>query len=100
MKDFVEQRLLAILKSPNGWGPPMAVELQVLLLVEMWHVIQGAPSEHVDRTSWRFAAYLGLVLPGPPVSLASRLELTDEASDQFVSILRAFVEHEQGSNPT
>src|SRR5690349_14238823 len=99
MKEFVEQRLLAILRSPDGWGPPLAVELQVLLLVEMGHVVRGAPSEHVDKTSRRFTTYLGLVLPGPPVSLASRLELTDAATDQFVAILRAFVEYEQGSNP-
>lgn len=100
MKDFVEQRLLAILTSPDGWGPPQAVELQVLLLIEMWHVIQGAPSDQVNNTSRRYAQYLGSVLPGPPVDLAHRLELTDErATDQFVAILREFVQREQGSNP-
>lgn len=103
MQEFVRQRLEAILKYPNGWGPPIAVETQVLLLVAMWHVVQGAPSEHVDHTSRRFAGHLGSVLPGPPVPLAFRLGLADTASDQFVAVLRTFVQQEgvdlPGSNP-
>ena len=104
MQDHICRRLEAILKSPDGWGPPHAVELQVILLVEMWHVVRAASREQVDNTTRRFAGFLGSVLPGPPTPLAVRLGLTDTATEQFVAVLREFIHHESvdlaGANPT
>lgn len=96
MGRFIQERLAAILRRPDGWGPPHAVELQLLLLIEMWHVVQGAPMERVDRVTERYDRFLGTTLPGgPPVPLAVRLGLDQRATEQFVEILRTFLRQEQ-----
>jgi hypothetical protein len=96
LANFVLRRLEALMRAPDGWGPPHAVELQVLLLVEAWHVVQGAPQEEVDATTARFARFLGQRLPGPPVPLAWRLGLEQDhqANPRFLELLRAFVMEE------
>lgn len=97
MCKFVRDRCEAILHRPDGWGPPHAVELQLLLLIEMWHVVQGAPMERVDSVTERYDRFLGTTLPGgPPVPLASRLGLDQRATEQFVEILRTFLKQELG----
>lgn len=94
MSSFLRQRFAAILRRPDGWGPPHAVELQVLLLVEMWHVAHGAAPEHVNGVTQRYDEYLGRTLPGAPVPLAHRLGLKQTADDKFTEILRTFVQQE------
>ena len=94
MSSFLRQRFAAILKRPDGWGPPHAVELQVLLLVEMWHVAHGAAPVHVNGVTQRYDEYLGRTLPGAPTPLAHRLGLDQTANERFVEILRAFIEQE------
>jgi len=91
---LIEDRLAAIFATPNVWGTPEAVELQVLLLVEIRHVLTGErnASEAMQR---RFTRYIGTVAPGN-TSLASRLGLKDRADAQgrFVETLRSFAEAE------
>lgn len=94
MAEYIQRRLSAILQRPDGWGPPHAVELQVLLLVEMWHVLCGAQQAEVDDVTNRFSRFLARQLPGPPLPLALRLGLTHRSSPQFVELLRQFVEEE------
>jgi hypothetical protein len=87
---FVRQRVVALFDTPDAWGPPEAVELQLLLLLEMWHVASGASQEETDGVVKRYQRYLRRTVPGPPISLASRLELTTRANERFVEVLRAF----------
>ncbi|MCB9760482.1 MAG: hypothetical protein H6739_11640 [Alphaproteobacteria bacterium] len=94
MADFIAHRMASILRTPDGWGPPHAVELQLLLLIEMLHVVRGAPREYVDTVMERYARHLGSVIPGPPTPLALRLGLEDQADERFVAILRDFLNAE------
>lgn len=95
---FVQQRTSALLESPDGWGPPHAVELQVLLLVEIQHALRGSP-EIAEGVTRRFAGYLGEILPGPPHPLAIRMGLDDSATKEFVAHLRVFVARELSDDP-
>lgn len=95
MKSFILRRIEAILHRPDTWGPPRAVELQVLLLVEMWHVVAGASKDRVDDTHIRYDQYLDSVLPANCFDLTGKLGLTNRASDQFVDLLRNFVKQEE-----
>ncbi len=95
MADFVRRRLTSLLQNPDGWGPPHAVELQLLLLLEMWLVVAGAPQETVDAVAERYQRFLSRELPGPPLPLSLRLRLGNESSPEFVRFLRKFVLAEQ-----
>jgi hypothetical protein len=95
MLEFVRSRIVAVLRSPDGWGPPHAVELQLQLLIEMWHVATGANPQTVRGVTRRFARYLGRERPGAPVPLCERLGLTEAASPEFVRLLWGFVREEQ-----
>lgn len=97
MASFVQERITALLGRPNGWGPPLAVELQVLLLIEMWHIVNGASREHADGVAERYDRFVGSVLPGPPFPLAARLGLGDHANERFIELLREFLSREQAA---
>lgn len=92
---FVHQRTTALLERPDGWGPPAAVELQLLLLLEMGHVAAGAPPEVVDGTMDRYRRYMGRSVGESSLSLAGRLGLTTRSNERFVALLRGFVAEEQ-----
>lgn len=94
MVAFVRQRVSALLKVPDVWGPPEAVELQLLLLLEMRHVASGASQEETDGVTDRYRRHLGRVVPGPAIPLSARLELTTHANEQFVQVLRNFADLE------
>lgn len=94
LNDFLTSRLSAILSRPDAWGPPVAVELQILLLVEAHHAAAGAPADVVDGTMTRWLAHAEQHIPGRPFLLAGRLGLENKATPQFVRILEAFVERE------
>lgn len=98
MAAFVQERLSRVLASPDAWGPPHAVELQTLLLIEMWHVAAGASIEMAHRVPERFARFLATRLPGPAVPLCVRLKLKNRASEPFVAMLAAFVREEQDAH--
>lgn len=93
---FVLQRIRAMLAQPDGWGPPLSVELQLLTLVETLHALDGATNDRIQGVTRRFAGFISEQVPGPPLPLAQRLELEDEASARFVQILAQFVRAEQG----
>lgn len=92
METFLRNRLWAILKTPNMWGPPLGIELQILLLVEMWNVTQGKDRDFVDRTSERFTYFVFMRFKSPsatfPISL--RLDLKDDSTEEFIMALRDF----------
>lgn len=95
MADFVDQRIEALLRTPDGWGPPHAVELQLLLLMEMWLVVRGSAKPVVDGTTERYQRFLARTLPGSPIPLALRLGLVEQSNERFVTILRSFVAAEK-----
>lgn len=97
MAAFVHDRLTNLLRAPDAWGPPQAVELQLLLLVEMWHVVNGASREHVDGVTERYDRFVGSALPGAPLPLALRLGLTTRANERFTEILGAFLRAERAA---
>jgi len=97
MVAFVRARLKALMERPDAWGPPEAVELQVLLLLEMWHVAAGASREQVDGLLDRYHRYLAAHVPGPPIALAMRLSLSDRANARFVDALQEFIASEIGA---
>lgn len=96
LQEFVDSRLVSILKWPNMWGTPAAVECQFLLLVEMWLTLKGASEEDVTSTAQRFYAYINADPPQSVMTLSDRLELTHSCSNLFVTILRGFLAVEQG----
>ncbi len=96
---FVNQRIADLLRAPDGWGPPHAVELQLLLLIEVLHVASGSPPGIVDGVMERFDRYIGTRVPGPPLPLALRLGLQDEANTQFIDLLHGFLQSERLLKP-
>ena len=92
---FVMQRISAMLAHPDGWGPPLTVELQLLTLVETLHALDGAPDDRIHGVTRRFAGFIRKRVPGPSVPLAERLDLENEASEEFVRILAQFMVAEQ-----
>lgn len=87
---FVPNRLARMLKKPDAWGIPEAVEFQILLLIEMCLVIDGAPTAIVDGLMGRYWDFLHLRKPGGPVPLSERLGLRFRASEEFIQILSEF----------
>lgn len=83
-----------MLKKPDAWGIPEAVEFQVLLLVELCLVIDGASQPAVDGLMARYRDFLSVRAPGGPVPLAERLGLRYRASIEFVALLTEFVRQE------
>jgi len=71
------------------------VELQLLSLVETLHALDGATEDRIYGVTQRFAMFVTQRVPGPPVPLAQRLKLDNEASARFVAILAQFVSAEQ-----
>ena len=93
---FVRQRLTSLLTEPDAWGPPIAVELQLLLLVEVLHTIRGSDP---DGVASRYEHHLAARVPGPPAPLADRLGLNGLATSRFIEILRDFSSSEQATLP-
>lgn len=110
--DLLARRLDALLQRPDGWGPPQAVELQVLLLLEVGHCLAGREEAFVDATWDRWGEHVGLLFPDDNRPLATRLGLLQhdprEAGElslaralkdgddlhHFVEILKGFVRAE------
>lgn len=98
VKQFIEQRVQAILRTPELWGPPAAVEMQLIQLVELWLVYHGGKPDSVLRT-YREHVTKQLGSPGGTGlwrELASRRLLPEdwagsEQKERFVGLLRSFV---------
>lgn len=93
---FVWRRLLAMLERPDAWGPPEAVELQVLLLLEILLVSAGLPPAYADQVVVRYRRFRDAEGVGSPLSLAARLGLRHRANAEFTRLLRKFAESELG----
>lgn len=95
--DFVRQRISAVLQHPRGWGPPRAVELQILLLVEVGLVGKGASKETVDGVLLRWSRHVGKVVCPGPQDLTGKLGISDSwvgPTSTFVEVVREFIESE------
>ncbi len=99
---FARLRLRELLGMPDAWGRPHAVEMQVLLLVEV--LLVTAHKEHIHlvaNLNQTYLAFLNTKVGGPKNTyLTERLELTERASAQFQSILGAFVQSQVGGQAT
>lgn len=92
--NFVDQRLYSMLQMPDAWGAPEAVELQILLLLEVRLKAKGVNNEDVSHVQKRYYNFLAQHLPGPPCSLAERLGLGFSANEQFLLLLKSFAQSE------
>lgn len=93
VESFINKRLAAIFKNTDSWGPPLAVELQVILLIEMWHVNCGRTEYFVYNTNSRFIKFIYRDdrAPGPNnLPLAHQLKLDNSSNEIFVEILKDF----------
>ena len=91
MLNFVAERIEQILARPDMWGPPICVEMQILLLIEMRHVCSGRA---LDETVPRWRAFTCEKTKGNS-SLAGNLGLTNaRATPEFVEYMREFVNRE------
>ena len=90
---FARDRLLAVLARPDGWGPPEAIEAQVLLLVDV-QLVAYNESDRVDGIPERFAAFRARHGVGGSLSLAGVLGEGLRSSARFTGLLAAFVDEE------
>lgn len=92
MLNFVNDRIAAVLLRPDMWGPPMCVEMQILLLIEMRHVC-SCPTA-LDETVPRWRKFICEKTKGNS-SLAGNLGLTNKRSTtEFVEYIQEFVNRE------
>jgi hypothetical protein len=91
---FVEDRICALLTHPDAWGAPEAVELQVLLVLEVGLTASGAPDAVVGGLQDRYNRHLAREVGGLPTSLALRLGLDRTASQRLVQVLAQFCQSE------
>lgn len=95
LTELVQVRLASMLNNPAAWGPPIAVELQALLAIDVLLGLKGHDREHVDGATARYHAFLEEVVPiGIAMPLAIRLDLMHEATEDFVHILNEFAKRE------
>lgn len=93
--EFALDRIKFILKMPDAWGQPHAVELQILLLIELAHVAKDNKKEVIDGVMERYGCYLGIAIPGFNTDLANRLGLTSRANQEFINLLTTFIDVER-----
>ena len=74
----------------------MAVELQVVLLIEMWHVVNNKTEDFIHSTNNRYIKFLANADIDGPINwpLSIRLNLNEQANDKFVEVLEAFIKEE------
>ena len=103
MKAFITEHMHALFKYPLAWGPPAALEAQLLLLVEMWHVSEDRDMMFVHTSQIRFIDYCerqGLLTSPVADCLADRAGVTSSdltnPNHSYLQHLRAFVQAECG----
>ena len=89
-KQFLTSRLSVVIERPDAWGPPIAVELQVLMLIELLLLAEGKPADHIDGMPGRYDSFLAQNLGENSLPLAHRLALTNTSTEQFAKLLRDF----------
>lgn len=94
-RPFIEERLSKMLTSPRGWGTWLAVECQIISLLEVWHVASGNDLELAYDTYprfWRFA-YAQRSLVGN-FTLSARVDKGELSEGDFIQLLTDFVTDE------
>jgi hypothetical protein len=95
LREMMQARLTSLLNQPGMWGPAIAVELQVLLCIDVLLALQGKSREHVDGVPGRYYAFLDEVVPFEvAMPLSIRLDLQHDATDEFVQLLNEFAKRE------
>lgn len=93
MKDYLDRTLKSVLARWEAWGPAIAVELQVILLAEMWHVANGT-STLIENNALRrrWSDFIG-----GPGALADQTKADKPygQKEEFIDSLRDFFEREK-----
>ncbi len=92
MLGFIDEQLTSITQRPGMWGPNIAVELQVLQLLELRSVVLRPALEASNPRAVldAYEAFIARKFPNqPPLALASILEKTNQNSN-FGPILDEF----------
>jgi hypothetical protein len=99
MIEFIDSRIDSILKAPDMWGPPLAVELQLILLLELREVaIEGVTQDRAVLR--RYQVHLKKATNGSGnMMLCDQLGLGHSASESFTQVLRSWVEVERERQP-
>lgn len=94
---FIDQRIDEILKRPGMWGPPIAVEMQVLTLLDVRSCMStGFETDPRARIVAWTTHMNDMKVDGPnTMCLTDRLGLTTLFSERFVEVLRVFVEQQR-----
>jgi hypothetical protein len=92
----IDKQIDTILRYPRNWGPPVAVEMLILLLLELRSSLVFQSESDRELLKERYLKFLQEELPeSPPNKL-----LSDRDVDSFrqESILAKFVQRERGSS--
>jgi hypothetical protein len=101
--EFIDQRFTAIMTLPEAWGSPEAIELQVLLLVELRKVALGHTQEGgVTDVNTTYSRFLESVVGESVFPLAVQLRLTGPPTEadaknreRFFSLLSTYWDNEK-----
>lgn len=103
MKAFITEHMHALFKYPLAWGPPAALEAQLLLLVEMWHVAEDRDMMFVHTAQIRFIDYCerqGLLTSPVADCLADRMGVAEcdliHQGHPYLQHLQTFAREECG----
>jgi hypothetical protein len=97
LRTFVDHRLQSLVTTPEVWGSPESVELQVLQMLQVRALV--LVPEQGDRdpgaTREHYVSFLRARFPdAPPMPLAQHVA-ADASLERFVEILRQFIEEER-----
>lgn len=93
ISDFIDQRLDAMLASPEFWGDAEAFELQVILLLELKTALR-APRPPSESLRWILDEYYRFLRARRPDSPPQPLSaVVGEDFDLIAGLLQGFREH-------
>lgn len=90
----IDKQIDTILRYPRNWGPPVAVEMLILLLLELRASLLFPSGSQREILKERYLNFLREQLPeGPPNKLLSDRDISPFKQE---SILAEFVQRERG----
>lgn len=97
IRAFVDHRLQSLVTTPEIWGSPESVELQVLQILQVRALVlaPGQGDRDPGATREHYIAFLRARFPdAPPMPLAQHVA-ADASLERFAEILRQFIEQER-----